>query len=177
MKPTGLSEAANRGRRTCFTTAVLGVACAITLGGQAARDLTGVLTSDSDANDQMELTITLSAQNRPIYRYESTSGMREVELTDVGQTIRFVPRGGGVRTLEVAALEASKTRIHWVLATSFEKSGMVLTQSYGKESATLIANGSGFDATFQIVNSTRLSDLDLAVGGDADVTVYRGVLR
>ena len=161
----------------CFGALLLALACSVTLEGQARRDLTGVLVADGDADDKIELTITLSPQHRPIYRYESSSGMREVELTEVGQIIRFVPRGGGVQTLEVTALEASRARVHWVLATSFEKSGAVLTQSYGKESATLTANGTGYDATFQILSSTHLSDLDLSVGDDPAVTVYRGVLR
>jgi len=145
---------------------------------QARQSLTGVLTAAGDPSDQVELTIVLSAQNRPIFQYQSSSsGLREVELTEVGQVVQWVPPGGGVRTVEVAALQATNARVQWVIATSFEKSGAVLTQSFGKETITLTAATGGYDAEVQIISATRLSDLDLSVGGNPDVTVYRGVLR
>lgn len=163
--------------RTISLAVAVALVCSTAVASQDGRTLTGVLTNTDDPDDQIELTIHLSGQYRPIYRYEGRSGPRAVELTEVGQVVQFVPSGGGVQTIEVAALEASRARIHWVVNTSFEKSGMVLTQSYGREAATLVAAGAGYDATFQIVTTTRLSDLDLSVGGNPDVTVYKGVLR
>jgi len=157
----------------------LGVLIASLAGAQGGgrRTLTGILTAQSDANDQVEITIVLSPLGRPIFQYETSSGEREQEIAEVGQVIRFVPPGGGVKTLEVTALEVARGRIYWQLAISFEKAGTVLTQQFGKETVTLVARGNAYDATFESVTATHLSDLELSVGGNPDVTVYRGTLR
>lgn len=145
---------------------------------QGRRAWQGVVVSDENPEDKVEIAIELSAAYRPFFQYETRSGPREVEITQVGQVIQFVPPDGGVRTVRVEELQASRARVHVVLASRFEQtSGGVLEQSWTKTTQTLVGEGDAYRATFQVASGTRLSDLDNVVGGDVETTVYRGVLR
>jgi hypothetical protein len=150
----------------------------VTSAAQSARIFQGVVVADDDPSDRTEIFVVLSAAYRPILQLETSSGTREAEVESVGQTFQFVPPGGGVRTMRVEALDASPDRVHVAISSTFEQaSGGILEQSWYRTLQTLVREGDAFHATFENASGTRLSDLDLAVGGDVQTKIYRGILR
>ena len=162
-----------------FTALAFAVALgAQALGAQTAQIWQGVMVAEDDPDDRAEIFIVLSSAFHPILQLETSSGTREAEVEGAGQTFQFVPPGGGVRTMQVEALEASRDRVHVEISERFERaSGGILEQSWSRTIQTLVRDGDAFRATFQNASGTRLSDLDLAVGGDVQMKVYRGILR
>jgi hypothetical protein len=157
---------------------VLLLAAAVVAVSAQATQWQGVVVAEDDPSDSTEIVVVLSAAYRPILEIEARSGTREEEVEFVGQTFQFVPPGGGVRTMRVEALEASRDRVHIEISSRFERaSSGILQQSWTRTIQTLVRQGDAFQATFQNASGTRLSDLDLAVGGDVQTKVYRGILR
>jgi hypothetical protein len=147
--------------------------------GYAQNRLTwqGVVVSDKDPENKSEIQVVLSSAYRPLYEYETSTGTREVELTTVGQMLRFVPPGGGVKTVRVEELQASPQRVRLALSIKFERSsGGVLEQSWAKTAQTLVKEGTGFRITIEYASGTRLSDRDTFVGPNTETEVYRGLL-
>ena len=145
---------------------------------QGARIFQGVVVADDDPSDRTEIFVVLSPAYRPVLQLDTSSGTREAEVEFVGQTFQFVPPGGGVRTMRIEAIEASPDRVHVAISSTFEQaSGGILEQSWYRTLQTLVREGEAFHATFENASGTRLSDLDLAVGGDVQTKTYRGLLR
>jgi hypothetical protein len=73
-----------------------------------AADLTGAwkgLLSSADGS-QAEVQIDFSPQGFPLYSYTNNKGLtRQVELSQVGQTVEYVPPGGGVQRMVVERVE------------------------------------------------------------------------
>ena len=158
---------------------VVVVLCGVSAAAaQDRRVWQGVVVSDKDPADQTEIAIELSATYHPIVQYETSTGSREAVLASAGEVLQFVPPGGGVRTIRVDTLQVSRDRVYLVLSERFERSsGGLLEQSWGRTTQTLVREGDAFRATLENASGTRLSDLDLAVGGDVERNVYRGLLR
>lgn len=63
----------------------------------------------STDGSQAEVQIDFSPQGFPLYAYTNNKGVvRQVELSHVGQTVEYVPRGGGVQRMVVKSLEKDR---------------------------------------------------------------------
>lgn len=131
-----------------------------------------------DDGDEMEAKYRIAASGNPIYEYQSKSGPREVELTEPGQMIRFVPPGGGVTTAVVDSISATPERISYSMSISDESSGGgTLSQSRATMQSEATPAGSDLEVEFTIRSQNVLSQPGIVVPGDESAVVCRGKLR
>ncbi len=131
-----------------------------------------------DDGDQVESTFRVAASGNPIHEYETKDGARSVELISVGQTIRFIPREGGVSTMVVDALSVSGETIRYTLRISHEKtSGGTLSQRRGRLAVTAAAQGARLDFGFTLEESGTLSQPGLVLPPSESTTACRGPLQ
>lgn len=146
-----------------------------------AADLTGAwkgLLSSADGS-QAEVQIDFSPQGFPLYSYTNNKGLtRQVELSHVGQTVEYVPPGGGVQRMVVERVEKGAGRLSVGIAGSFERA----SQGYldqRQEAAlfeyTLVPGGLKMRVTTS--STAHFGDKDLIVGGDPDAVVAEGILQ
>jgi hypothetical protein len=146
-----------------------------------ASDLTGswqgTLTGADGAS--IEVQVDFSPQGFPVYSYTNNSGVtRQVELSHVGQTIEYVPAGGGVQRIVVKNILRSQGRISVSIVGSFEKAAQGYMDQ--QEEAALFeyqlgADGLNMRLTSQ--SSSHFGDKDMIVGGDPNATVAEGILH
>lgn len=145
-------------------------------GGLAEASWTGMVQCDD--GDEMEAKYRIAASGNPIYEYQSKSGPREVELTEPGQMIRFVPPGGGVTTVVVDSISATPERISYSMSISDESSGGgTLSQSRATMQSEATPAGSDLQVEFTIRSQNVLSQPGIVVPGDESAVVCRGKLR
>ena len=149
------------------------------LGSGGALTGTWSGTLDCDDGDSADATVKVSDEGNPLYLYQAKGGPREVEVTSVGQTIRFVPPGGGVYTAVIDSLSVTNDGFSYSTRTSTERaSGGTLTQGGGRVSYKAALAGGVLD--FEVVSnsSVTLSQPGIVVpGGDGTTTVCRGKLQ
>ncbi len=78
-------------------------------------------TSNCDDGDKIEMVMKFADSGNPIYEYQTKSGLRSVELTEAGQSFRFVPPGGGVNSITLDSLDVSSERVSHVMSFSSER--------------------------------------------------------
>lgn len=75
------------------------IAALLIIGAVQAADITGSwkgLLAGADSSSA-EVLVDFSPSGLPLYSYTNNQGVaRQVELSQVGQTIEYVPSGGGV---------------------------------------------------------------------------------
>ena len=146
-------------------------------GGALSGSWSGTL--DCDDGESAEATVKVSDEGNPLYLYQTKGGPREVEVTSVGQTIRFVPPGGGVYTAVVDSLSVTGDGFSFSTRTSTERAGGgTLTQGRGWVSYKATLSGGVVD--FEVVSSSSvtLSQPGIVVpGGEGTTTVCRGKLQ
>ena len=146
-----------------------------------AADLTGAwkgLLSSADGI-QAEVQIDLSPQGFPLYSYTNNKGLtRQVELSQVGQTVEYVPPGGGVQRMVVERVEKGHGRLSVGIVGSFERA----SQGYldQRQEAALFEYAlvpGGLKMRVTTSSTSHFGDKDLMVGGDPDAVVAEGVLQ
>ena len=146
----------------------------------SAADLTGtwrgVLTSAGQSGD---VEVMFTEAGYPVYTYTNKQGVtRQVELMRSGQTIEYVPPGGGVQTVVVESIRQQPDSVILSLVGSFEraKNGYL---DQRQETTTieyqLVPQGLHMRVTLRAVS--HLSDKDLSVGGTPDASVAEGILQ
>jgi hypothetical protein len=131
-----------------------------------------------DDGDEVEAKYRIAASGNPIYEYQSKSGPREVELTEPGQMIRFVPPGGGVTTVVIDSISTTPERISYAMSISEESSGGgTLSQSSTTMESEATIAGSDLQVEFTIRSQNVLSQPGIVVPGDESAVVCRGKLR
>ena len=126
----------------------------------------------------MEASYRIASSGNPVYEYQSKSGPREVELSEPGQMVRFVPPGGGVTTVVVDSISASPERITYSLNISEESSGGgTLSQSRATMESDATIDGSSLEVEFTVRGQNVLSQPGIVVPGDESRMVCRGRLR
>jgi hypothetical protein len=155
------------------------LACAPGASGQTTEVWRGAVSSPGPDAESIDIEVRLAAGGNPVFAYDTRQGPQEVELTERGQMVRFVPPGGGVRTITVSEIDASQTQLRLSLDMTFEKTaGGVLEQTRGTSTTILVRDGDTIQATIVVQSGTRLSDSELAVGGgEPKAVTYSGVLR
>ncbi len=135
-------------------------------------------TVTCDNGNQMDASYKIASSGNPVYEYQSKSGPREVELSEPGQMVRFVPPGGGVTTVVVDSISTSPERISYSLNISEESSGGgTLSQSRATMETDATIDGSNLDVEFTVRSQNVLSQPGIVVPGDESRIVCRGKLR
>ncbi len=135
-------------------------------------------TVSCDNGNTMDASYKIASSGNPVYEYQSQSGPREVELTEPGQVVRFVPPGGGVTTVTVDSISTSPERITYSLNVSEESSGGgTLSQSRATMETEATIDGSDLEVEFTIRSQNVLSQPGIVVPGDESRVVCRGKLR
>lgn len=126
-----------------------------------------------------EVAVEFSPSGLPLYSYTNNQGVaRQVELSTVGQTIEYVPSGGGVQRVVVKAIQVGTGRLSVEILGSFEKASQgYLDQHY--EGAlfeyALVPGGLRMKVTTQ--STSHFGDKDMIVGGAPQATVAEGLLQ
>ena len=148
--------------------------------GEAA-DLTGGwkgILSSADGS-QAEVEIDFSPQGFPLYSYTNNKGLtRQVELSHVGQTVEYVPSGGGVQRMVVERVEKGQGRLSVGIVGSFERA----SQGYldQRQEAALFEYAlvpGGLKMRVTTSSTSHFGDKDMIVGGDPNAVVAEGVLK
>lgn len=137
----------------------------------------GILTSTDGS--QAEVQIDFSAQSFPLYAYTNNKGVaRQVELSHVGQTVEYVPRGGGVQRMVVKSFEKAPGRLSVGIVGSFERASqgyMDQRQEVALFEYTLGPGGLNMRVTTK--STAHFGDKDMIVGGDPNSIVAEGLLQ
>lgn len=148
--------------------------------GEAA-DMSGAwkgLLSSADGS-QAEVQIDFSPQGFPLYSYTNNKGLtRHVELSHVGQTVEYVPSGGGVQRMVVERVEKGPGRLTVGISGSFERASQGYLD-HQQEAAlfeyALVPGGLKMRVTTS--STSHFGDKDMIVGGDPNAVVAEGVLQ
>lgn len=143
--------------------------------GLAATSWTGSLSCDD--GDNLPVVLKFAETGNPLYDYQTSSGLKEVELTSPGQTLRFVPPGGGVTNIVVDSLDVSSRRVSHTMSFSHERSGGgTLIQSRSSITVEAALSGSILEVTTTIRSSSAASQPGYVIP-DESATVCRGNLN
>jgi hypothetical protein len=152
--------------------------CLVTTGmaAEISGKWRGVLTS---GNESGEFEVAFSASSYPIYSYMNSSGLtREVELTQAGQTIEYVPQGGGVHRIVVEAIDTEPTRVVISLTESFERSSRGYLDQ--QQASTLVEYSlipEGLHVRITTQSTAYLGNKDAIAGGFPNQSVAEGILQ
>ncbi|HLN97076.1 MAG TPA: hypothetical protein VK208_01200 [Pyrinomonadaceae bacterium] len=128
--------------------------------------------------DEIQANYRFADSGNPIYDYQTSGGAREVELTSPGQTLRFVPPGGGVRNITLDDISVSPDHISHTMTISEERtSGGTLDQSHATISSEATLSDGGLDVEFTVRSQNTVSQPGIMVPGDESVVVCKGRLR
>jgi hypothetical protein len=148
---------------------------------EAADELAGTTWKGSfscDDGEEIQANYRFAESGNPIYEYQTKSGPREVELAEAGQTIRFVPPGGGVTTIVIDDISVAPERISHTMTISREQtSGGTLDQSSSTIQSEALLSGSELEVEFTVRSQGVLSQPGIVVPGNASTVTCRGKLR
>ena len=126
-----------------------------------------------------EVQVDFGPQGFPLYSYTNNKGVvRQVELSHVGQTVEYVPAGGGVQRVVVKTLEKGQDRLAIGIGSSFERA----SQGYldQQQETTLIEYAltpGGLAMKVTTRSTSHFGDKDMSVGGDPNSAVAEGLLQ
>ena len=131
-----------------------------------------------DDGDEIQANYRVAPSGNPIYDYQTSGGAREVELESPGQTLRFVPPGGGVRNIVIDDISVSTDRISHTMSISEERtSGGTLDQSRSTISSDAVLAGGALELEIAIRSQNTVSQPGIVVPGDESVVTCKGRLR
>ena len=137
----------------------------------------GVLTGADGSS--AEVVVDFSPSGLPLYSYTNNRGVaRQVELGSVGQTIEYVPAGGGVQRVVVKALEVGAGRVSVEILGSFEKASQgYLDQHYEGALFEYVLVPTGLKMKVTTQSTSHFGDKDMIVGGAPQAAVAEGLLH
>ena len=126
-----------------------------------------------------EVQVDFSPQGYPLYSYTNNTGVtRQVELSRVGQTIEYVPAGGGVQRVVVKSIQRGQGRISISIVGSFEKAAQGYMDQQQEAALFEYQLGpGGLNMRLTSQSSSHFGDKDMIVGGDPNSTVAEGILQ
>ena len=126
-----------------------------------------------------EVQVDFAPQGFPLYSYTNNTGVvRQVELSHVGQTVEYVPAGGGVQRVVVKTLEKGQDRLAIRIGSSFERASQGYLDQQQKTTLIEYALTPGGLAMKVTTRSTsHFGDKDMSVGGDPNSAVAEGLLQ
>lgn len=148
---------------------------------EKAGELAGTTWKGSfkcDDGDEIQANYRFAESGNPIYDYQSSGGAREVELESPGQTLRFVPPGGGVRNIVLEDISISADRVSHTMSISEERTGGgTLDQSRSKISSEAVLVDDALEVEIAIRSQNTVSQPGIVVPGDEAVVTCKGKLR
>ena len=160
---------------------LLGVLVFITSMTVEAAEFSGSWTGTLSGSDgsAADVQIEFSLQGFPLYTYINNKGLsRQAELSQVGQTVEYVPAGGGVQRVVVKSVEKRQGRLSVDLLFSFEKASQGYLQQKQETALfeyALVPDGMKMRVTTQA--TSHFGDKDMIVGGHPNSAVVEGVLQ
>lgn len=143
-------------------------------GALATTSWKGTLSCDD--GDNLPVVIKFAGSGNPLYDYQTSSGLKELELTSPGQTLRFVPPGGGVTNIVLDSISVSAERMRYVMSVSQERSGGgTLIQSRAQITTEAVISGSTLQVETTIRSNSTASQPGFVIPGQS-TTVCRGSL-
>ncbi|WP_447603493.1 hypothetical protein [Nitrospira sp. Nam80] len=146
-----------------------------------AGDITGSwkgLLTGADGSSS-EVVVDFSASGLPLYSYTNNRGVtRQVELSQAGQTIEYVPSGGGVQRVVVKDIQVGPGQLAVSIMGSFEKASQGYMDQHLEGALfeyALVPGGLKMRLTTQ--STSHFGDKDTIVGGNPNATVAEGVLQ
>lgn len=143
-------------------------------GGLGSTTWTGTLSCDD--GDNLPVVFKFASSGNPIYEYRTSSGLRQEELTSPGQSLRFVPPGGGVTNIVLESITVTADRMSHTMSVSHERAGggtMIQSRSSIQTEAAL--SGSELEVETTIRSSSAASQPGFVIP-DESGTVCRGKL-
>ena len=135
-------------------------------------------TFKCDNGEELQANYRFAESGNPIYEYQTKSGAREVELSEPGQSFRFVPPGGGVNSIVLDSITVSPESISHTMTISHEQtSGGTLDQSSSTINSEARLSGEELDVEFTVRSQGTLSQPGIMAPGEASIVVCRGKLR
>jgi len=143
-------------------------------GALASTSWEGTLNCD-EGNDR-PVIFKFADSGNPLYDYQTSSGLKEAELTSPGQTLRFVPSGGGVTNIVLDSLSVSSDRMSHTMSVSHERSGGgTMIQSRASITTEAALSGSILEVQQTVRSSSAVSQPGYVIP-DESATVCRGQL-
>jgi hypothetical protein len=135
---------------------IIPLCCDVSIADGLAGTWHGTLSGDGDS---FEIDVTFSREGNLIFSYTNKNGnTASVEITSVGQQIRYVPPGGGVKTHVVDALSRRTDRLALTIRTSFERtSSGYLDQQFMLESFEFALNPEGLATKYAMQSQSYFS--------------------
>jgi hypothetical protein len=131
-----------------------------------------------DDGAEIQANYRFAESGNPIYEYQSSAGAREVELESPGQTLRFVPPGGGVRNIVLDDISITTDRVSHTMSISEERtSGGTLDQSRSTISSEAVLSDGELEVEIAIRSQNTVSQPGIVVPGDEAVVTCKGRLR
>jgi hypothetical protein len=144
------------------------------VGRLAATSWSGTLNCDD--GDSLSVVFKFAETGNPLYDYQTSNGLREVELTSPGQTIRFVPSGGGVTNIVLDTILVTSNRMSHTMSVSRESSaGGTLIQSRSTITTEAALSGSSLEVQTSIRSSSAASQPGYLIPNES-ATTCRGNL-
>ena len=137
----------------------------------------GTLTGSDGRSGEVQ--VDFGPQGFPLYSYTNNKGVvRQVELSHIGQTVEYVPAGGGVQRVVVKTLEKGQGRLEIRIGGSFERA----SQGYldQQQETTLIEytlTPAGLTMKVTTRSTSHFGDKDMSVGGNPNSAVAEGLLQ
>lgn len=145
-------------------------------GALAGSSWKGLIKCDD--GDEVQANYRFADSGNPLYEYQTKSGDREVELESAGQTIRFVPPGGGVTSVTLDTISASPERITYSMTISEERASQgTLDQGMTRLSWEGTFSGSELEVEMNIRGQSTMSQPGIVVPGEESTVTCRGKLR
>ncbi|MGH8717609.1 MAG: hypothetical protein ACREV0_01490 [Burkholderiales bacterium] len=152
----------------------------IAIGSAVAADISGTWRGAlMSGGDSEEVEVVFSAAGYPVYTYTNNSGVtREVELTQAGQVVEFVPQGGGVQRIVVESIDKQPTQVLLSLTGSFERSSRGYLDQQRESTLieyTLVPQGLHMRITTK--NVAYVGDNEAIAGGSPSESLAEGILQ
>lgn len=143
-------------------------------GALASTTWNGTLACDD--GDNVPVIFKFAPSGNPIYEYQTSSGLRQVELESPGQALKFVPPGGGVTNIVLDSINVSSDRMIHRMTVSHERAGGgTMIQSRSSIQTEAAVSGSELEVETTIQSSSAASQPGYVIP-DESGTVCRGKL-
>jgi hypothetical protein len=147
-------------------------------GSGALAGTTWTGTSSCDDGDNLQMVFKFADSGNPIYEYQTKGGLRSAELTEAGQSFRFLASGGGVTSVTVDSLDVSSDRVSHTMSFSTESSsGETLTQSRSRIGTEIAITEGELQVETTIRSQSVSSQPGIVAPGDEQVVVCSGKLK
>ena len=163
--------------KRCFALFVL--VCSLPCAAQGAG-LSGTWSGMMREGEQSyRLDVSFSADGFPMLSYTNNRGAtRQVELRSPGQTIQYVPDGGGVKTIVLENIVRDSGTLAYALRSSFERaSNGYSSQSYHRYVVEYVLQGENLQLTIVDQGNASMGDSEMTVGGGSNQSVAQGMLK